>query len=133
VKSRRGGGGADVGRGPLRSPWGGELVGDSELSDTFSTTTHKALRPYGADAHLHICSQSRCKIGKTTRAWRSAEGASPLPEREVSSLPPSFPPPEAAKQGGCNSPEICFKKLDSHWLKIYTIGTIKPRQKHSLV
>jgi len=34
------------------------------------------------------------KIGKTTRACGSAEGASPLPEREVSSLHPSFAPPQ---------------------------------------
>ncbi len=40
--------------------------------------------------------QGGCTIGKTTRAGGSAEGASPLPEREVSSLPPSCPPPQAA-------------------------------------
>jgi len=39
-------------------------------------------------------------------------GDSPVPEREVSSLPPSFPPLEAAKQGGCNSPEISLRSLD---------------------
>jgi hypothetical protein len=42
--------------------------------------------------------QGCCKIGKMTRACGSAEGDSPLPEREVSSLHPSFPPPQAAKR-----------------------------------
>src|SRR5258708_22506666 len=43
--------------------------------------------------------QGCCKIGNTTRACRSAEGDSPLPEREVSSLHPSFPL-QAARLGG---------------------------------
>jgi hypothetical protein len=42
--------------------------------------------------------QGCCKIGKTTLAGGSAEGDSPLLEREVSSLHPSFPTPEAAKR-----------------------------------
>jgi len=42
--------------------------------------------------------QGCCKIRKTTLACGSAEGDSPLPEREMSSLHPSFPPPEAAKR-----------------------------------
>jgi len=38
------------------------------------------------------------KIRKTTLAGESAEGDNPLPEREVSSLRPSFLPPQAAKR-----------------------------------
>jgi hypothetical protein len=45
-----------------------------------------------------VSNQGCCKIGKTTHAGRSAEGDSPLLEREVSSLHPSFPTPEAAKR-----------------------------------
>jgi len=40
-----------------------------------------------------------------TFADGSAEGDSPVPEREVSSLHPSLPPPQAAKQGVGNSPD----------------------------
>jgi len=50
------------------------------------------------DQSITLFSQGCCKIGKTTQACRSAEGDSPVPEREVSSLHPSFPPPQAAKR-----------------------------------
>jgi len=38
---------------------------------------------------------------------RSAEGDSPLPEREVSSLHPSFPPPQAAKREFATALKVC--------------------------
>src|SRR5258708_2013786 len=48
--------------------------------------------------------------------WWECRGRSPLPEREVSSLHPSFPPPEAAKHGVCNSPELLSLRYRA-WIK----------------
>src|SRR5260370_34139956 len=66
-------------------------------------------------------SQGCCKIGKTTLACGSAEGDSPLPEREVSSLHPSFPPPQAAKQRVCNSPAFFLYSLTINPHFVYRI------------
>jgi hypothetical protein len=60
--------------------------------------------------------QGCCKIGKTTRAGRSAEGDSHLPEREVSSLHPSFPPPQAAKREFATALTVDKKNLESFWV-----------------
>src|SRR5258708_1841308 len=65
----------------------------------------RASVPHGKLKSYALLIQGCCKIGKTTRAGGSAEGDSPLPEREVSSLHPPFPPPQAAKHGVCNSPD----------------------------
>src|SRR2546425_10373684 len=49
-----------------------------------------------------FATQGCCKIWNTTLTCGSAEGDSPLPEREVSSLHPPFPPP-ADFAGECDS------------------------------
>src|SRR5260370_20001789 len=65
----------------------------------------RASVPHGKLKSYALLIQGCCKTGKATRAGGSAEGDSPLPEREVSSLHPPCPPPQAAKHGVCNSPD----------------------------
>src|SRR5712692_10481667 len=57
----------------------------------------------GVQRATALCRSARCPrfilpSRRRRRQKGSAEGDSPLPEREVSSLHPSFPPPQAAKR-----------------------------------